>query len=130
MPGDLILRKDYAEKSFPVTAGFAMILLMTAILVSGLRTTFRWQNAFWIIASVGTFLAFIVLALGSTPDFQAHFAELNAKVSGSTATIGGRVQKLSDAWDYADAVQKWPGIDTVVVGAVKVTSRVSFAPSG
>ena len=51
---------------------------------------------------------------------EPRFAELNAKVSGSTATIGGRVQKLSDAWDYADAVQKWPGIDTVVVGAVKV----------
>ena len=49
-----------------------------------------------------------------------RFAELSVKLSGSTATISGTVRKLSDAWDYADAVQKWPGIDTVVVGAVKV----------
>ena len=49
-----------------------------------------------------------------------RFAGLSATVSGSTATISGRVRKLSDAWDYADAVQKRPGIDTVVVGAVKV----------
>ena len=49
-----------------------------------------------------------------------RFAELTAKVSGSTVTIGGRVRKLSDAWDFADAVQKWPGVDTVVVGSVKV----------
>ncbi len=49
-----------------------------------------------------------------------RFAGLTAKVSGSTATIHGRARTLSDAWDYADAVRKWPGIDTVVVGAVKV----------
>ena len=49
-----------------------------------------------------------------------RFAELTVKLSGSTAVIAGKVRKLSDAWDYADAVQKWPGIDTVVVGGVKV----------
>ena len=38
-----------------------MIVLMTALLVAGTKTTFRWQNIFWIIASAGTFLAFIVL---------------------------------------------------------------------
>lgn len=49
-----------------------------------------------------------------------RFASLSVKLNGSTATINGTVHKLTDAWDYADAVQKWPGVDTVVVGAVKL----------
>ena len=53
-------------------------------------------------------------------DIDPRFAELNVQRSGNVATIHGRVRKLDDAWDYADLVQKWPGIDTVVVGAVKV----------
>ncbi len=61
-----------------------MIALMTGILVAGIRTTFRWQNAFWIIASLGTFIAFIALLLGDSADFQAHFNEMNAKFGGGT----------------------------------------------
>jgi hypothetical protein len=49
-----------------------------------------------------------------------RFAELTVKLSGSTATIAGRAAKLADAWDYADMIGAWPGIDTVVVGAVKL----------
>ena len=33
--------------------GLAMILLITLILISGVKTTFRWQNTFWIIATIG-----------------------------------------------------------------------------
>jgi amino acid transporter len=44
--------------------GFAMIALMTGIHIAGIRATFRWQNVFWIVASLGTFLAFIVLLFG------------------------------------------------------------------
>ena len=83
--------------------GFAMIALMTAILVSGIRTTFRWQNAFWIIASVGTFLAFIILAIGSTPDFQSNFNALNGKFGGGTtaeviaaANAGGATPQVTN----------------------------------
>ncbi|MEW6226238.1 MAG: APC family permease [Chloroflexota bacterium] len=65
--------------------GFAMILLMTAIHIAGVRTTFRWQNVFWIIASLGTFLAFLVLLFGNTADFQANFGDLNAKFGGGDA---------------------------------------------
>jgi APA family basic amino acid/polyamine antiporter len=60
-----------------------MVVLMGAILVAGLRTTFRWQNAFWIIASAGTFLAFIVLLFGSHQDFANNFNTLNAKYGGT-----------------------------------------------
>ena len=31
--------------------GLAMIVAMTLILISGIKTTFRWQNTFWIIAT-------------------------------------------------------------------------------
>jgi amino acid transporter len=64
--------------------GLSMILLMTAIHIAGIRTTFRWQNAFWIIASLGTFLAFIVLLIGSNSDFTNNFNSVNAKFGGGT----------------------------------------------
>ena len=65
--------------------GFAMIALMTGIHIAGIRTTFRWQNVFWIIASLGTFLAFLVLLLGNTTDFQANFSTLNQEFGGTDA---------------------------------------------
>jgi basic amino acid/polyamine antiporter, APA family len=65
--------------------GFAMIALMTAIHIAGVRATFRWQNTFWIIASLGTFLAFVVLLIGSNSDFVNNFNSLNAKFGGGTA---------------------------------------------
>jgi len=65
-----------------------MVVLMGAILVAGLRTTFRWQNAFWIIASAGTFLAFIVLVFGSHTDFVNNFNSVSATYgSPSAATL-------------------------------------------
>lgn len=71
--------------------GLSMIVLMTAIHIAGVRTTFRWQNAFWIIASLGTFLAFLVLLIGSNADFTNNFNSLNAKFGGGTtqAVIAG-----------------------------------------
>ena len=65
--------------------GLAMIVLMTVIHVAGVKTTFRWQNLFWIIASLGTFLAFLVLLFGNTADFQANFSTLNQKFGGTDA---------------------------------------------
>ena len=65
--------------------GFSMIALMTAIHIAGIKATFRWQNAFWIIASLGTFLAFVVLLFGNTADFQANFGTLNQKFGGTDA---------------------------------------------
>ncbi|HEX7950377.1 MAG TPA: APC family permease [Candidatus Limnocylindrales bacterium] len=65
--------------------GFAMIALMTAIHIAGVRATFRWQNVFWTIASLGTFLAFVVLLFGNTADFQANFSTLNQKFGGTDA---------------------------------------------
>jgi amino acid transporter len=65
--------------------GFAMIALMTVIHIAGVKATFRWQNVFWVIATLGTFLAFVVLAFGNTADFQANFSELNQRFGGTDA---------------------------------------------
>ena len=59
--------------------GLFMIVLMTAILISGTKRTLRWQNVFWIIASIGTFIAFIVLLFGNPASFQAHFNTLSQR---------------------------------------------------
>jgi amino acid transporter len=64
--------------------GLSMIVLMTAILIAGTKTVFRWQNVFWIIATVGTFVAFAALLLGGSADFNANFDALNAKFGGGT----------------------------------------------
>ena len=64
--------------------GLAMIVAMTLILISGIKTTFRWQNVFWSIAMIGTFIAFIAFLVGNTADFTANFNELNAQFGGGT----------------------------------------------
>jgi amino acid transporter len=50
---------------------FSMIIAMTLILIAGVKTTFRWQNVFWIIATVGTFLAFVTFLIGDGAGFNA-----------------------------------------------------------
>jgi amino acid transporter len=77
------------DKVWTFAGGFSMVALMTIVLIAGTKTTFRWQNTFWIIASVGTFLAFLVLAFGSAADFETNFNSLNQ------AQGGGRWLKSS-----------------------------------
>ncbi len=61
------------DKGWIFLGGLLMIVWMTAILISGTKATFRWQNAFWFIASAGTLLAFIVLLFSSKGSFSHHF---------------------------------------------------------
>ena len=68
--------------------GLSMILLMTAILISGTKTTFKWQNAFWFIAMAGTFIAFAALLIGDSSSFNANFDTINKSFGGgSTADV-------------------------------------------
>jgi basic amino acid/polyamine antiporter, APA family len=53
--------------------GFALIIILAVAMSSGTKWSFRVQNTCWIIASIGTFLAFIALFIGSRSDFIAHF---------------------------------------------------------
>jgi len=64
--------------------GLAMIIAMTLILMAGVKTTFRWQNAFWIIATVGTFIAFLAFLVGDGASFNANFDAQNAEFGGGT----------------------------------------------
>jgi APA family basic amino acid/polyamine antiporter len=57
----------------------SMILIMTFLLVGGTKRTLKWMNISWIIASAGTFLAFLALAIGSKAKFITHFNALSAK---------------------------------------------------
>lgn len=65
------------DKTWIVVGALIMIILMTLILIAGTKRTLRWMNIFWIIASVGTFLAFIALAFGSKAKFQTNFNVLS-----------------------------------------------------
>ena len=64
--------------------GASMIILMTLILVAGVKTTFRWQNTFWIIATLGTFVAFIAFLIGDSAAFNSNFNSMNADFGGGT----------------------------------------------
>jgi amino acid transporter len=65
------------DKGWIFIGGLVMIVWMTAILIAGTKTTFRWQNAFWFIASAGTLLAFVVLLFTSKGGFAHHFNSIS-----------------------------------------------------
>ena len=79
-----------SDKTWIVIGAFVMIVLMTLILIAGTKRTLRWMNIFWIIASVGTFLAFIALAFGSKAKFQTNFNAL----SGDYGATGDSYQNV------------------------------------
>jgi APA family basic amino acid/polyamine antiporter len=66
-------------------AALAMVVLQTLILIRGTKTTFRWQNGSFIIAMLGTFLAFFVLLIGTKHGFLSHLNSVNAKFGGGNA---------------------------------------------
>ncbi len=85
--------------------GVSMIVLVTAILIAGLKTTFRWQNAFWIIATFGTFVAFLAFLVGDSAGFNSNFDALNAKFGGGTTaavvTAAGTAGAAPNAGDIS-----------------------------
>lgn len=85
---------NFQEKDLWIfLGGFSMIALMTGILIAGTKKTLRWQNVFWVIASIGTFVAFIVLLLGKTSTFRDNFNEMARDFGGT----GDTYQKIIDA---------------------------------
>jgi amino acid transporter len=96
--------------------GFAMIVLMTAILIAGTKTTFRWQNTFWIVAMAGTFLAFIVLLFGSTDAFRQHFNDLSSQFGAH----GDAYQQVIDKVKGSISTSPQPGNLNATVPAIFV----------
>jgi amino acid transporter len=83
-------------------ASLLMVLLQTLILIRGTKATFRWQNYSFIIAMVGTLLAFLVLLVGSQGDFFSHFDALNKSFGGGNvaAVIKGAPGAASAAPNF------------------------------
>jgi len=84
-------------------AALAIVALQTVILLRGTKATFRWQNGAFIIAMVGTIIAFIVLLVGSKHGFLANLDSVNHKFGGgttaqiiSTAHAGGAAPNLGN----------------------------------
>ena len=73
------------DQTWILVAALAMVLLQTVILIRGSKATFRWQNGFFAIAMIGTLVAFVVLLIGNSGDFIAHFNDVNGKFGGGTA---------------------------------------------
>ena len=67
------------QKGWIFAGGMVMVLAMTLILISGTKRTLRVQNLFWITATVGTLLAFLVLLFGSKGSFANHFNDLSSQ---------------------------------------------------
>jgi amino acid transporter len=104
------------DKGWIFAGGLLMVVLMTAILIAGTRATFRVQNTFWIIATLGTLLAFVVLLVGSKSSFQSHFNELSSSFGGKgdsyNAVIDGA--KARDAHPSAFGSATTPAIFVVM----------------
>ncbi len=99
--------------------GFVMVALMSAILIAGTKTTFRWQNAFWIIASIGTFLAFVVLMFGSSDAFQRNFNDLSHKFGATGNAYQAVIDKVSGSIASSPQPGNWdatlPSIFVIMV---------------
>ena len=85
---------NFQEKDLWVfMGGMSMVIAMTAVLIAGTKKTLRLQNIFWIIASIGTFLAFIVLMFGKTSVFRDNFNSMARDFGGQ----GDTYQQVIDA---------------------------------
>jgi APA family basic amino acid/polyamine antiporter len=73
------------DTTWILIASLAMVALQTVILIRGTKTTFRWQNGAFLIAMLGTLLAFFVLLIGSRHGFLSHLNSVNAKFGGGNA---------------------------------------------
>ncbi len=70
--GNVVSGSDATGQWWTFGLGLVLIIILAIAMSSGTKASFRVQNTCWIIASVGTFLAFAALALASRPDFVAN----------------------------------------------------------
>lgn len=104
------------DKLWVYAGGALMVVLMTAVLIAGTKRTMRTQNTFWIIASVGTFIAFVVLLFGHPASFQAHFNALEHRFGVS----GNAYQKVIAAEKGVIAPHAEPGNMTATLPTIFV----------
>ncbi len=104
------------EKGWIFLFGFVMIVVMATILIAGTKTTFRWQNVFWTIASLGTLLAFGVLLFGSKGSFIHHFNAISAKFGAHGNAYGNVIStaKAGSAHPHAFGSATTPAIFVIM----------------
>jgi basic amino acid/polyamine antiporter, APA family len=71
--GNTVSGSDATGQWWTFGLGTVLVIILAFAMSAGTKTSFRVQNVCWIIASVGTFLAFGALAIGSRSDFTANF---------------------------------------------------------
>jgi len=71
--GNAVSGSDVTGQWWTFGLGALLIVILAVTMSLGTKASFRLQNVCWIIASIGTFLAFAALLFGSRTDFTAHF---------------------------------------------------------
>jgi amino acid transporter len=71
--GNAVGSNDLAGDWWTFGCGLLLIIILAITMSFGTKASFRLQNICWIIASIGTFIAFIALLVGSRADFTASF---------------------------------------------------------
>lgn len=71
--GNAVSGTDATGQWWTFGLGLALIIILAVAMSSGTKVSFRVQNTCWIIASIGTFLAFLALLIASNSAFIANF---------------------------------------------------------
>lgn len=71
--GNAVSGSDATGQWWTFGLGLLLIIILAAAMSSGTKISFRVQNTCWIIASIGTFLAFVALLIASSSNFIANF---------------------------------------------------------
>jgi basic amino acid/polyamine antiporter, APA family len=71
--GNAVSGSDATGQWWTFGLGLLLIIILAAAMSSGTKIAFRVQNTCWIIASIGTFLAFVALLIASNSNFIANF---------------------------------------------------------
>ncbi len=71
--GNAVSGSDVTGQWWTFGLGLLLIVILAIAMSAGTKTSFRVQNVCWIIATIGTFLAFIALLISSNQSFIANF---------------------------------------------------------
>src|SRR5947209_12014830 len=71
--GNAVSGSDATGQWWTFGLGLLLIIILAVAMSSGTKVSFRVQNTCWIIASLGTFLAFLALLIASNSAFIANF---------------------------------------------------------
>ena len=71
--GNAVSGSDATGQWWTFGLGLLLIVILAIAMSAGTKTSFRVQNVCWIIATVGTFLAFIALLISSNQSFIGNF---------------------------------------------------------